>query len=112
MFFKKKKEKEYPHLIYFLVKHPKRNVTYDELYKEEFASTMKYYTEYGKDGFLSERIFLEDVKHIAERNAKNEFNKIQNCAYTIQHFVIHDKKIEQSQKSMIENRKDFIRWLK
>lgn len=100
----------YPYIKYFLVKYEKRDVTYDELYKEHLKSTMDYYNKFGKDGFLSERIFLKDVSKIAEREARREFDSNEKCVGSIECVMITEDN-EKEEMRLIENRRDFIKWI-
>ena len=106
----KKKTKTYPYIAYFLVKYEKRNITYDEIYGRCLSETMCYYNKFGKEGFLSEKMLREDVEKIAKRNAKREFSQNQLCTGSIETIAI-TKEDEKEVKSIIENRKDFIRWI-
>lgn len=102
--------KTYPYIAYFLVKYANRNVTYDEIYKRHLIETTEYYNKYGKYGFLSEKMFLEDIDKIATRNAKREHEENQSCTATIETVAIC-KDNEKEIRSLTENRKDFIRWI-
>ena len=104
------KEKEYPYIAFFLVKHEKRNVTYEEIYKRQLMETIDYYNKFGKEGFLSEKMYIEDVDTIAKRNSKSEYDMNQNCVASLERIVI-SKEDETEIKSLTENRKDFIKWI-
>jgi hypothetical protein len=104
------KEKQYPYIAFFLVKFDKRNVTYDEIYKRQLMETIDYYNKFGKEGFLSEKMYIEDVDRIAERDARAEYDRNKNCVASIERVVI-SRKDEVEIKSLTENRKDFIRWI-
>lgn len=103
-------KKTYPYITFFLVKYEKRNVTYKEIYLRCLKETTNYYNKFGKEGFLSEKMYLKDVNNIAERNAKREYEENQHVTASMEKVVI-DEENEKEVKSLIENRKDFIRWI-
>lgn len=103
-------KKTYPYIAYFLVKYEKRNVTYEEIYDRYLVEIFDYYNKFGKEGFLSEKIFKEDIEKIAERNAKREFDQNKSCTGSIETIAITEVN-EKEIKSIVENRKDFIRWI-
>jgi len=102
--------KKYPYIAYFLVKFEKRNETYEDVYKKQLMETIDYYNKFGKEGFLSEKMYMEDIDSIAERKAKAEFNINKNCVGSIERVMIN----EEDEKEVIrltENRKDFWKWI-
>lgn len=102
--------KQYPYITYFLVKYEKRNVTYKEIYKRQLKETFDYYNKFGKEGFLSEKMFIDDIQKIATREAKREHDQNQSVTATLEKVVI-DKDNEKEIIGLIENRKDFIKWI-
>ena len=103
-------KQQYPYIAYFLVKYEKRNITYEDIYKRELMETIDYYNKFGKEGFLSEKMYLEDVDRIAERNAKREHELNQNCVGSVERVMVtKEDKVEI--KNLTENRKDFWKWI-
>lgn len=88
----------------------KRWKTFKECFKTMLKETEDYYNEFGKDGFLSERIYKEDIKIIAMREAKREWNSDKVCNFEI-HSVPIKKNLEKYQINIIENTKNFVRWV-
>ena len=96
--------------MYFIVKS-KLTDTYEEIYKRVFVETNEYYLKFGKDGFLSEKMYFEDIESIAKRTAKREYQHNQNCVGVIERLYIDLPENEPNIKSLVENRKDFLRWI-
>lgn len=100
----------YPYIIYFIVK-PTPTASYEEIYKQELTETNEYYLKFGKDGFLSEKMYLEDIEDIAKRNATRKYKINQNHVSVIEKLYVDTPENEPNIISLVENRKDFLRWI-
>jgi len=95
---------------FFVVKYKKKWKDYDTCLKYHLNSIIKYYNEFGKDGFLSERVYKDDIEFMAKTKANMDWKMEEMCSCTMEKININPL-LEKSIISMVENRKDFIRWV-
>jgi len=103
------KQRQRPPYIRYCEVLKNQNLSYEKLYEKHLADTIKYFNEWGKDGFLSEKVYIDNITIIAERNAKNEFAQ-NECTHQIESIFVN-KDDEQEIIKLTENRKDFVKWV-
>lgn len=98
------------YIKYFIIKPQRQWESYEDCLQYHIDALTNYYKHWGKDGFLSERIFKKDILNLAEIKANNVWEKMASITGELQMIKLKQD-TEKEMISMIENRKDFIKWV-
>jgi hypothetical protein len=95
----------------YVVKRINKNLSYDEIYKEQYNEVKNYHYRYGQYGFGSERTYSDMFEIKARNNTEKiiERSKILNVMkYVIVEFGKEEEKMKEIEEIEGEN---FLRWL-
>lgn len=104
-------EVKHPQILVFLVDHMKKLMTENHLYQYWLEKYTDRYTEYCKIGVNNPSQFEQDMIDLAMREAKIEYDNIKLSAGIIERYQIDDEELRKTIISIIENRKDFQKWV-
>ena len=105
-------EEGYPQQIYYLTSNPKKSITYQQLYEEYLDKYTKIYKiDFCETGYKNPSQLEQDIIDLAISSARKEFEENQKCPHIIKREIVYDSEYARVHKSIIENRKDFIKWL-
>ncbi len=82
--------------------------SYQECYDYHYNDLMKYHNKYGKDGFLSERTYAENIPSRAKTQADHDWEMQQAGAIVLDKARVDFDDPESFRK--VEQQPDFIEW--
>lgn len=95
--------------LYALIRRKNIWSSYDECFNHFFTIIKNKYDIC--DGYISESKYLEAIKSIAKKKANNEWEREEHCKEELITIDIYDKNCKDDIIAIVENRKDFIKWV-